>query len=83
MSHIIIVCGCLTLQPTRYNAVDVFIRAPVINDIRDPDHNETGQHHEHAKPLVEFEAFAEECYRQQTGEDDDGSSQHLEAGGEG
>ena len=38
---------------------------------------------EDTDPLTGFQASAEERHREQTGEDDDGSTQHLEAGGTG
>lgn len=52
---------------------------------------EVGEAHNHqaqdggddAEPLAGFQASAQERYREQTGEDDDGSAQHLEAGGAG
>lgn len=36
---------------------------------------------EDADPLASQQATPEKRHRQQTGEDDDGSTQHLEAGG--
>lgn len=52
---------------------------------------EVGEAHDHqaedgckdADPLTGCKASAQERYREQTGEDDDGPSQHLEAGGAG
>lgn len=52
---------------------------------------EVGEAHDHqaqdcgedAEPLTEHQAPPQERHREQAGEDDDGPTQHLEAGGTG
>ncbi len=52
---------------------------------------EVSQAHDHqacdgdedAEPLAGFQASPQKRHREQTGEDDDGSTKHLEAGGAG
>ena len=48
--------------------------------VSDPNHQKAQDHNKHARPLKPLELVIKESYGQNTREDDDAASQHLEAG---
>lgn len=63
--------------------VTEFVRMVVTlaEEVGEPYDNQAQDGGEDANPLAGCQASAQERNREQTGEDDDGSTQHLEAGG--
>lgn len=65
--------------------VTEFVRLVVTlaEEVGEPYDNQAQDGGEDADPLAGCQASAQERHGKQTGEDDDGSTQHLEAGGTG
>lgn len=65
--------------------VTEFVRVIVVpvEEVCEADNHQAQDGGDDAKPLTGFQTSPQERYREQTSEDDDGSTQHLEAGGAG
>lgn len=66
-----------------YDSVLVVLRVVVVIDVGESDNDESKHDEQHSKPLERLDLRVEHSNRKQSSENNDGSTEHLEAGRSG